>query len=96
MTQARYGAMILVRGAGPVNPPTKGGRYMGRSAMSKLGDARELDKEATRMKKGDPEAAERLSGLARKKRRAAIRQLNRAPRRRTTGATGAGRELHIG
>lgn len=55
---------------------------MGRSAMSKLADAAELDKQSDKLKKRDPESARQLEEMARSKRRRAIRQMKQRPRKR--------------
>lgn len=55
---------------------------MGRSALSKLGDADELSKRATALRKKDPENARALDDLARAKRKSAIKQLKRRPKKR--------------
>lgn len=55
---------------------------MGRSALSKLGDADELSRQATKIKKKDPESARELDSLARLKRKSAIRQMKRRPKKR--------------
>lgn len=57
---------------------------MGRSALSKLADADELSKRATGLRKRDPESARELDNLARSKRKSAIKQLKRRPKKRTT------------
>ena len=54
---------------------------MGRSAMSKLSEASELNKEAGKIRKRDPESARSLDDLARIKRKSAIKQMKRRPRR---------------
>lgn len=54
---------------------------MGKTAMSKLAEADELNKNAVRIRKRDPESARELDGLARKKRKSAIKQMNRHPKR---------------
>jgi len=53
---------------------------MGKSAQSKLGEADDLDKIAGRLRKRDPESARELGGLARAKRKSAIKQLKRRPK----------------
>ena len=57
---------------------------MGRTARSKLDEARQLDKDADTLKKRDPEAASLMDGLARAKRRSAIRQMKRRPKRKAS------------
>lgn len=52
---------------------------MGRDAMSKLVEARELDKEADRLRKRDPVIAQRFDRLAHAKRESAARQMRRRP-----------------
>ena len=59
---------------------------MGRTARSKLDEARQLDKDADALKKRDPEAASLMDGLARTKRRSAIRQMKRRPKRKGSGS----------
>ena len=54
---------------------------MSRTALGKLGEADELNKTATRIRKRDPESARSLDDLARTKRRSAIKQLKRRPKR---------------
>jgi hypothetical protein len=54
---------------------------MGRDAMSKFSEAKELDKQADALRKRDPGAAVSMDNLARRKRRQAIRQMNRRPKR---------------
>ena len=60
---------------------------MGKSAMSKFLEADELDKQAQKIVKRDPESCRQIKELARKKRRSAIRQMNRRPKKRGAGAT---------
>jgi len=55
---------------------------MSRTALGKLGEADELNKTATKIRKRDPESARSLDDLARAKRRSAIKQLKRRPKRR--------------
>jgi len=56
---------------------------MGKTAMSKLEEARQLDSEAAKLTKGDPESSRSLRDLARTKRKAAIRQMrSKRPSRR--------------
>ncbi|MBA7548536.1 hypothetical protein ES705_40997 [subsurface metagenome] len=57
---------------------------MGRTATSKLERANFLDKEATKLLKRDPEAADKLKELARSERRKAIKQMKRRPQKRMT------------
>lgn len=57
---------------------------MGRSALSKLADADDLNKSATRIRKRDPENARALDDLARSKRKSAIKQMRRRPKRKRT------------
>lgn len=54
---------------------------MGRSALSKLADASDLNKEAAKIKKRDPESARALDDLARLKRKSAIKQMKRRPKK---------------
>lgn len=63
---------------------------MGKSAISKLEDANSLNKEAQKIRKRDPESARSLDDLARGKRKAAIKQMKRRPKRVRTLA-GMGR-----
>ena len=56
--------------------------FMAKDAMGKLREADTLDKEATKIKQKDPVSAVALQELARGKRRAAIKQLKRRPKRR--------------
>lgn len=59
---------------------------MSRTAMGKLGEADELNKTATKIRKRDPESARALDDLARGKRKSAIRQMKRRPKaRKNTG-----------
>lgn len=53
---------------------------MGRSALSKLTDANELSREATKLKKKDPVSSRELEDLARSKRKSAIKQMKRRPK----------------
>lgn len=62
---------------------------MSRTAMGKLGEADELNKTATKIRKRDPESARALDDLARGKRKSAIRQMKRRPKR----TAGRGRGL---
>lgn len=55
---------------------------MGRSALSKLADANELSREASKLNKKDPQSARELNDLARLKRRSAIKQMKRRPKAR--------------
>lgn len=50
---------------------------MAKSAMGKLSEADDLNKTASKIRKRDPESARSLDELARKKRRSAIKQMNR-------------------
>jgi len=59
---------------------------MSRTAMGKLADADELNKTATKIRKRDPESARSLDDLARRKRKSAIRQMTRRPKRVRAGA----------
>lgn len=59
---------------------------MARDAIGKLAEADELNKTATRIRKKDPASAVDLDNLARGKRRSAIKQLRRRPRRKKAGA----------
>lgn len=52
---------------------------MGRDAMSKFAEAKELDKQADGLRKRDPGAAVSMDNLARAKRRSAIKQMRRKP-----------------
>lgn len=54
---------------------------MGRDAMSKFAEAKELDRQADALRKRDPGAAVSMDNLARSKRRMAIRQMRRRPKR---------------
>lgn len=56
---------------------------MGRTASSKLAEARQLDKDSDALKKRDPEASVALATLAHAKRNSAIRQMKRKPKRQT-------------
>lgn len=53
---------------------------MGRDAMSKFAEAKELDKQADSLRKRDPAAAVQMDNLARSKRRSAIKQMRRRPK----------------
>lgn len=53
---------------------------MGRSAMSKLDEADELTRKASKLRKKDSESARELDDLARSKRKSAIKQLKRRPK----------------
>lgn len=55
---------------------------MGRSAIEKLREATEIDKQADKLRKRDASSAAALDGLARQKRASAIRQMKRRPKRR--------------
>lgn len=55
---------------------------MARDAMGKLMEASTLNKEADKLRKRDPAAAVSLDGLASRKRRSAIRQMSRRPKRK--------------
>lgn len=55
---------------------------MGKSSMSKLNDADELNRMAAKLTKSDPESSHELKELARAKRRQAIRQMKRRPKKR--------------
>jgi len=55
---------------------------MGRSALSKLGDANVLSKEAAKLRVKDPESSRELDDLARSKRKSAIKQMKRRPKAR--------------
>lgn len=50
---------------------------MGRDAMSKFAEAKELDKQADVLRKRDPANAVKMDGLARKKRGQAIKQMSK-------------------
>lgn len=54
---------------------------MGRSALSKLSEASDLNKEANKIRKRDPESARSLDDLARNKRKSAIKQMKHRPGR---------------
>jgi len=58
---------------------------MGRTAMSKLEQAGDLNKTAANIRKRDPESARELDNLARLKRKAAIKQLKKRPNKRARG-----------
>jgi len=55
---------------------------MGKTAMSKLAEADEFNKIALRIRKRDTESSMALDNLARVKRRSAIKQLKRHPKRK--------------
>lgn len=57
---------------------------MSKTAIGKLAEADELDKTATRIKRRDPESAQSLKDLARAKRKSAIKQMRRRPKRRNS------------
>jgi len=57
---------------------------MGRSALSKLADANEFSKEASKLRKRDPVSARELEDVARAKRKSAIRQMKRRPKKQKT------------
>jgi len=59
---------------------------MSRTALGKLSEADELNKTATKIRKRDPESARDLDSLARAKRRSAIKQLKRRPKRRVNSS----------
>lgn len=52
---------------------------MGRTAMSKFREAKELDKQADGLRKRDAESAIAIDALAHAKRKSAIRQMRRKP-----------------
>lgn len=54
---------------------------MGRTALSKLLGAKELDKMADALKTRDPEASRQLADEANKVRKRAIRQMRRRPKK---------------
>jgi len=54
--------------------------------MSKMREADELDKTATRINKRDPESSGQLKDLARSKRKSAIRQMKRRPKKKGTAS----------
>lgn len=54
---------------------------MSKTAIGKLDEADGLNKTATKIRKRDPESARQLDDLARGKRKSAIRQLKRRPKR---------------
>lgn len=58
------------------------GGVMSRSAMGKLSEADELNRTAIRIRKRDPESARQLDDLARARRKGAIKQMKRHPKRR--------------
>lgn len=53
---------------------------MGKSALSKLAEADDLNKTATKIRKRDGESARELDDLARRKRKSAIKQMKRRPK----------------
>lgn len=53
---------------------------MGRSAMSKLAEADDLDSRAGKIAKRDADSARELRDLARVKRKSAIKQMKRRPK----------------
>lgn len=55
---------------------------MGKTAMSKFAEAKELDKQADGLRKRDPESAIAMDALAHGKRKSAIKQLKRRPGKR--------------
>lgn len=55
---------------------------MARDALGKLQEASVLDKEAAKLKAKDPVSASELQNLARLKRKSAIKQMRRRPKRR--------------
>lgn len=57
---------------------------MGKSALSKLENADDLSKTASRIRKKDPDNARKLDDLAKSVRSSAIRQLRRRPKRAPT------------
>lgn len=56
---------------------------MARDALGKLSEASSLNKEADKLRKRDPSAAVQLDALASAKRRSAIRQMKRRPKRKS-------------
>lgn len=54
---------------------------MGKNAQSKLAEADSLDSTATKIAKRDPESSRELKELARAKRKSAIKQMKRRPKR---------------
>lgn len=54
---------------------------MSRSAMGKLAEADELNKTAQKIRKRDSESARQLDDLARSKRKSAIKQMKRRPKK---------------
>jgi len=54
---------------------------MGKTATSKLAEADSLDATASKITKKDPESSRELHELARAKRKSAIKQLKRKPRK---------------
>ena len=54
---------------------------MGKTAQSKLEEADDLNKTATRIRKKDAESARALDNLARSKRKSAIKQMRRRPKK---------------
>lgn len=59
---------------------------MGRSADSKLTQADDLDKRAAKLKQADPESSRELKELARRQRKAAIKQLKHRPKKRQSSS----------
>lgn len=57
---------------------------MSKSALGKLAEADDLNKTATKIMKRDPESARQLNDLARMKRKSAIKQLRRRPKKKKT------------
>lgn len=54
---------------------------MARSAMGKLSEAKELQKQSNDLKKSDPQAAVELAELAHRKRMSAVKQMKRRPKK---------------
>lgn len=70
---------------------------MATTARSKLEEAKRLHQDAIAVRKeGDVESSDKLEALAKRKRRTAIRQMSRAPKRRDRGPSAAGKEFDIG
>jgi len=59
---------------------------MSKTAMGKLSEADELNTYAAKIRKRDPESARALDDLARGKRKSAVKQMRRRPKRARTGA----------
>lgn len=59
---------------------------MARTALGRLGEAKELDKLADGLKKRDPTNSRRIQEQANRLRNSAVRQLARKPKKRAQGA----------